>query len=492
MSSPTTTRRRWALALLAFAQLIFSLDINIVYVALPDIGRDLGFSGQTQQWVVSAYTVFAGGFLLFGGRAADLLGRRRVFITALTMYAVSSLVGGLATEPLILVAARAVQGIGGALLLPSTLALINTLFAEGPARNRALAVWGGAGASGLTLGALLGGLLTQWFGWPAVFFVNVLLAGTAATAAILVLPRDESSTERHRFDLPGAVAVTVAATLFVYALVQGPADGWGTWSIITALVIATIAAILFALIETRSTDALMPPRLLGNRNVAIGVVTTFVYMGTFGALPYFLTVLLQDIHRFTALETGLAFLVPSVAIATGTQLGERILNAAGGQRTLLIGFTLGLPGTILLAWGFSSTASYWTLIPGLIVSGVGQGIVWTAMWIVAATAVAPTQQGVANGLASTALNIGNAIGLAILVAVSATARPHLSDPAGGERTAVIVAAAIMAVGIIAALLLRNRTNPGTTHPAGDTGSKTTLNQTDTRREARRESQSSLP
>jgi MFS family permease len=290
MSAATTTRRLgWSLALLAFAQLIFSLDINIVYVALPDIGASLGFDGQTQQWVVSAYTVFAGGFLLFGGRAADLLGRRRIFITALAIYAVSSLVGGLATEPILLVGARAVQGIGGALLLPSTLALIGNLFAEGPARNRALAVWGGAGASGLTLGALLGGVLTQAFGWPAVFYVNVLLAGVAAIAAFVLIPKDEPRTERRKFDFPGALTVTVAATLFVYALVQGPSDGWGAPTIVAALVIAVLSAIAFVIIETRSADPLMPPKLLGNRNVAVGVLVTFIYMGTFGALPYFLT-----------------------------------------------------------------------------------------------------------------------------------------------------------------------------------------------------------
>jgi MFS family permease len=160
------------LTLLALAQLIYALDLNIVFVALPQIGADLGFPGQTQQLVVSAYVVFAGGFLLFGGRAADLLGRRRIFVLALTLYAVSSLAGGLAASPAVIIIARAVQGIGGALLLPSTLALLNNLFAEGPQRNRALAVWGGAGASGLTIGALLGGLLTQHFGWPAVFYVS--------------------------------------------------------------------------------------------------------------------------------------------------------------------------------------------------------------------------------------------------------------------------------------------------------------------------------
>ncbi|BDC29140.1 MFS transporter [Bordetella parapertussis] len=180
----------WSPALLAFAQLIYSLDINIVFVALPEIGAGLGFSKQTLQWVVSAYTVFCGGFLLLGGRAVDLLGQRRMFIGALWLYALSSLVGGLAWNPAVIVIARAVQGIGAALLFPSTLSLINRLFEEGPPRNRALAIWGGAGASGLTLGSLAGGVLTSAYGWPSVFFVNVLLAGIAIVAAFLVIPKD--------------------------------------------------------------------------------------------------------------------------------------------------------------------------------------------------------------------------------------------------------------------------------------------------------------
>ena len=211
-----------ALGLLAFAQLIYSLDINIVFVALPDIGTGLHFSGQTLQWVVSAYMVLCGGFLLFGGRAADLVGQRRMFIFALALYALSSLTGGLARSPEVIVVARAVQGIGAAFLFPATLSLINRLFAEGRERNRALAIWGGAGASGLTIGALAGGLLTAAFGWPAVFYVNVLLAGLAMLVAFVVIPRDPQRHEHKSFDLPGALTVTAGATLLVFALVEGP------------------------------------------------------------------------------------------------------------------------------------------------------------------------------------------------------------------------------------------------------------------------------
>ncbi|UQS23989.1 MFS transporter [Amycolatopsis thermalba] len=457
---PAARRTGWILVLLALAQLIYALDLNIVFVALPEIGADLGFPGQTQQLVVSAYVVFAGGFLLFGGRAADLLGRRRVFVFALALYAISSLAGGLAPNPATIIIARAVQGIGGALLLPSTLSLINTLFPEGPQRNRALAVWGGAGASGLTIGALLGGVLTENFGWPAVFYVNVPLAGLVALAALAVIPRDPAGGPRRRFDLPGSLTVTGGATLLVFALVQGPEQGWGSSLVIGAFALAAVLLVAFAVIEARSADPLMPFRLFGNRSLTTGMIVTFIYMATFGVLPYFLTVLMQSVHGYSALQTGLAFLVPSLAIATGTQLGERLTTRIGLRTTLILGFVVGVVGTAAMAIGFDAGAGYGVLVPGLIVSGVGQGVVWTAMWIAAATGTAAHEQGVANGIASTALNIGNAIGLAVFTALAdigtegKTGEALRTATADGEFLVVLLTAAGMVLGLLVSLALR--------------------------------------
>ncbi|MGV9386129.1 MFS transporter [Nonomuraea sp. NPDC003707] len=476
MSTPSTLpatsagdakpRLGWTLALLALAQLIYALDLNIVFVALPQIGTDLGFPGQTQQLVVSAYVVFAGGFLLLGGRAADLLGRRRIFVLALALYAVSSLAGGLADGPGIIIIARAVQGIGGALLLPSTLALLNSLFAEGPQRNRALAVWGGAGASGLTIGALLGGLLTQNFGWPSVFFVNVPLAGLVALAALAVIPRDPARRERRKFDMPGAMSVTAGSTLLVFALVEGPEQGWSSPLVIAAFVLAAVLLGIFALVEARSADPLMPFRLFRNRSLTVGMLVTFIYMATFGVLPYFLTVLLQSIHGYSALQTGLAFLIPSLAIAAGTQLGERLATRIGTRATLLIGFAIGVVGTAVLALGFDAEAGYGLLVPGLIVSGLGQGIVWTAMWIAAATGTATHEQGVANGIASTALNIGNAIGLAVFTVIAdigtegKTGQALRAATANGEFLVVLLTAAAMIIGLLITLALPRPSREG--------------------------------
>ncbi|WP_431906655.1 MFS transporter [Amycolatopsis thermoflava] len=455
-------RLGWVLPLLALAQLIYSLDLNIVFVALPEIGADLGFPGQTQQLVVSAYVVFAGGFLLLGGRAADLLGRRRVFVLALALYAVSSLAGGLAPTPATIIVARAVQGIGGALLLPSTLSLINTLFPEGPKRNRALAVWGGAGASGLTIGALLGGVLTENFGWPAVFYVNVPLAGLVALAALAVIPRDPARGPRRRFDLPGSLTVTGGATLLVFALVQGPEQGWGSGLVLGAFALSAVLLVAFAVIERRSADPLMPFRLFGNRSLTIGMSVTFIYMATFGVLPYFLTVLMQSVHGYSALQTGLAFLVPSLAIATGTQLGERLTTRIGLRTTLVGGFAVGVVGTAVMAIGFDAGAGYGLLVPGLVVSGVGQGVVWTAMWIAAATGTAAAEQGVANGIASTALNIGNAIGLAVFTALAdlgtggKTGEDLRAVTADGEFLVVLLTAAGMVLGLLVSLALARK------------------------------------
>ncbi|MGN7167413.1 MFS transporter [Paenibacillus cellulositrophicus] len=449
----------WSLAILAFAQLIYSLDINIVFVALPEVGRALGFSEQSLQWVVSAYTIFCGGFLLLGGRAADQLGQKRMFISALLLFALASLLGGLAWSPLVIILARALQGIGAAFLFPATLSLINRLYEEGPKRNRALAVWGGAGASGLTLGSLLGGVLTNAIGWEAVFFVNVLFAGGAALAALAAIPRDSVRSGKGSFDLPGALSFTGAATLLVYCLVQGPEAGWGSAGILICALLSLVLFLAFAWIENRTSNPLMPPRLLRRRSLVTGMIITFLYMGTFGAIPYFLTVLFQNVHQFNALQTGLAFIVPSLSIALGTQWGERLATRYGMRSTILTGIMIGIAGTALIPLGAYADSGYLLIVPGLIISGLGQGVVWTGMWIAASAGVAPSEQGVASGMASTTLNIGNAIGMAFLIFIAnsgiagQSGGSLLAAQAAGVRTAMYLAAAGMIIGGVAALFL---------------------------------------
>lgn len=446
------------LALLAFAQLIISIDYNIVYVALPEIGGSLGFSAQTLQWVVSAYAVAFGGFLLLGGRASDLFGPRRMFVLGLTLYAASSLAGGLADAPWPLVAARAVQGLGGALLFPATLTLISTGFAEGRERNRAFAVWGTAGGSGMILGSLLGGVLTQAFGWPAVFYVNVPLAAAAALLALpLITPAAVARARGRRFDLAGALTVTAGTTLVVFALVQGPESGWSAPPVITASAVGLLSLVVFVVIERRSADPLLPLRLLRGRDLGTGLIVTFLYMGTFGTLLYFLTVYFQVVHGYDALRTGLAFLVPMAAIVAGAQAAGRLATTRGTRTTMIISLVVGLAGAVLLGATLAVDASYLVLIPGLVVLGLGQGGGYTLMFGAATAGTDPHQQGIASGVASTAQQIGGAVGLAVLVAVANAGTHGLTGAAlravttDGLRTAVFVAAGGIAVTALVAL-----------------------------------------
>ncbi|WP_205304178.1 MFS transporter [Nonomuraea montanisoli] len=444
---PSARRLGPALALLAFAQLIVSLDYNIVYVALPAIGADLGFSPQSLQVVVSAYVVAFGGALLLGGRMSDLLGRRRMFVLGLALYGVSSLVGGLAGTQWALVAARAVQGLGGAVLFPATLSLINTIFAEGAARNRALGVWATAGAVGMTLGSLLGGLLTQAFGWESVFFVNAPMAGLAIVLAFPLITPDQARAAHRRFDVPGALTGSIGVTALVFALVRGPEAGWGSVPVVIAAVLAAVALAAFITVERRSRDPLMPLRLFANRHLSAGMATMFLFMGTFGSLLYFQTVYFQNVHGYSALQTGLAFVVPMVAVLVGSNAGGRLVTRLGVRAALTLGSVLGAAGTLLLALPMSPSGSFLTLVPGLVILSLGQGVAYTTMFAAASIGVAPEDQGIASGMASTGQQVGSAVGLAVLVAVANAGTDGLTGAAlraatsDGLRTAVLIAAA---------------------------------------------------
>ncbi|MFJ7134757.1 MFS transporter [Streptomyces fungicidicus] len=460
MSSPSPRRGTGLLlALLAFAQFISAIDYNIVYVALPEIGREVGFDAQNLQWVVSGYAVAFGGFLLLGGRAADLLGHRRMFTTALSLYALASLAGGLAGDPGLLVAARAVQGLGGALLLPATLSLIATTFTEGAQRNRALAIWGGAGAVGLALGSLLGGILTNYLGWEAVFYVNVPLALGAAAAAFAIIPADAPRERGHSFDLTGALTATIGFTALVFGVVQGPEAGWGSTETLVALFGGALFIGLFLLVEARTAHPLMPLRLFRNRSLVAAMGITFVFMGTFGAQYYFFTVYLQNVRGYGALATGLAFIPAALVGMIGTKLSEKLLGKVGPRTTIITGLLVGGAGMAVLATAMSPTGGYPILLPGVILLSLGQGIAWTAMFVAATSGVDAHHQGIASAMASTTQQIGSAVGLAILVAI-ANAGVHTTtgpDLVPGLRTAGFTAAALTLLGVAIALTLRRRT-----------------------------------
>jgi EmrB/QacA subfamily drug resistance transporter len=472
--SPRGDRLTATLALLAFAMLIVSLDQYIVVVALPEIGRALDFSAQTLQAVISAYAVASAGFLLLGGRASDLLGRRRVFVSGLALYAVGSLAGGLAPTPEILLVARAAQGLGGALVFPSTLALINTTFAEGAERNRAVAVWGGAGASGLVIGVLLGGVLTEALGWEAVFFVNAPMVAIALVLAFALIPPDRRRDRRRRFDLPGALSATLGITLIVFALVQGPNLGWGSSAVIASAVTGVLSLTAFGLLERHGRDPLVPPRLLANRNLSTAVAIAFLFWATFGSVLYFLTLYFQDVHGYDALDTGLAFLLPTSVVVASSALAGRVATLCGLRTTLVGALAVGALGAAMLGLGMSAHGSYWALVPGLILISIGDGTVFTTMFIAAGTGVDDAEQGVASGIASTSTSVGAAVGLALLVLIAAAGTDGLSGEAlrvataDGLSTAVLVIAAAIAATAVVALRLRPeaRTYADTPCPRG--------------------------
>ncbi|MFG1772773.1 MFS transporter [Nocardia salmonicida] len=454
MKRPSTT-----LALLAFSSLITSLDFTIIYVALPDIARDVGFSGHSMQWVVSAYAIFFGGLLLLGGRSADLLGRRRMFVLGLVVFGVASLLGGLATTTVALIAARAIQGIGAALLFPATLSLVNTMFEEGRQRIRALAVWAMAGAGGLSLGALLGGVLTSAFGWQAVFLINVPLVVVGVVAAFPLL-RADGPRDGGRFDVPGALTGTVGVTLLVFTVAQGPESGWTSAPVLGggALAVALLAA--FLVIESRNDSPLMPLRLARALGPVLAVI--FVFGATMQNIVYFLTLFLQNVWSYSALVTGLVFLSLSLVIAVANFLAERLIVRIGIRVTLIVGLLLGAVGGALLAGGMVADGSYRTIVAGILVYGAGMGTVYPTMYAAAGTGVAEQEQGTAGGMANTAMQVGIGAGLAVLVGIANAGATGLGGDAlrmataDGLRSTVAVASALILLGVLAAWSLPNR------------------------------------
>ncbi|GAA3815338.1 MFS transporter [Sphaerisporangium flaviroseum] len=463
VASTTSTRSGpgQRIALLALAQFVITLDFNIVFVALPDIGRELGFTAHSLQWVVNAYVVALGGLLLFGGRAADRLGARRMFITGLLLFAISSLVGGLATDPSILIGARAVQGFGGALLTPATLRLIFSSFDEGPTRNRALVTYGAIGGVGLSAGALLGGLLTNYVGWEWVFFINVPLALGGALLAPRVLPAAPALGGNRSFDIFGALLATAGVTLVVFGLASGPDVGWGTTRGAGALVLGFVLLVVFLVVEARSRDALMPLRLLKHRSLATTMATAFFYQGSLAGVYYLFTTYLQDVLGYTPLAAGLAFLPPTViSMAFAVKFSTAFLSERGLRTTMFTGVFVTGAGAAILAVGFVENGSYWLLLPGLAIWSIGGALAIPAILAGAGAGIALLEQGVASAMAMTARQIGGAVGLAALVAVATTGLPTGPGAAGptgelldGLRMAGLVAgAATMAAAFLCFLL----------------------------------------
>lgn len=404
------------LAILAIAQFLIALDYSIVYVALPSIGVELRLAENVIQWVISGYTAFFAGFLIIGGRAADRFGARRLFIGALLFFGAASLAGGFATQPAMLLGARAAQGIAAAVLQPATLALINTSFPAGPERHRALSVWGTVGAVGLAAGALLGGLLTT-VSWRWVFFINFPLTLICALAAPALLAAAPGRALRVPLNIPSAVLVTGTVLMAVLDLTWAAVAGWT--DVGTGLGMAATLLLLggFLLRERVSVRPLVDPTLRRTRTLLVGCGAAVLYMASVGNEFFVLTLLFQQSRGYGPLQAGLAFLPLVLCISVGSMIAGRIAGPLGIRRSLTLAFVVDCLGLFLIVLRIHGHSYLADLLPGLLISGVGHGMTFTGMFIAGTQDVADRNQGVGSALMTTAQYIGGALGIAVLVLI---------------------------------------------------------------------------
>jgi EmrB/QacA subfamily drug resistance transporter len=466
--TPAETKRakNFALALLATAQFVVVLDASIVNVALPSIGRDLDFAQDDLSWVVNAYTLTFGGFLLLGGRLADLLGRRRMFVYGMWLFGLASLAGGLAQSDIWLVAARAVQGLGAALISPAALAILTTTFAEGSERNKALAVWGAVAGSGGAVGVLLGGMLTEWAGWEWVLFVNTPIGIAAALIAPRLLgeSRDESSPS---FDLAGAVSVTAGLALLVYTLVDANDAGWGSTQTLGLGALSLVLLAAFVVIELRRRYPLIPFSIFSLRTLrGANVIGLLLGMSLF-AMFFFISLYMQQVLGYEPLKAGLAYL----------PLAGLIIVSAGGASQLVARF--GFKPVLIAGLLFTAAGLFWfsrvsapggtyvgdVLFPSML-AAVGLGLSFVPVTIGSVTGTKPSEAGLASGLINTSQQVGGALGLAVLATVATTRTDHVF--ASGVRNPAVAltegfqdaffAGGIMAVvaALLAAVLISTR------------------------------------
>jgi EmrB/QacA subfamily drug resistance transporter len=431
------------------------LDVSIVNVALPKMRADLTLSATGQQWIINAYTLTFAGLLMFGGRAADLFGRRRSFVSGLSLFTVSSLLGGLAQNGTELIAARAVQGVGGALLAPATLSLITTTFTEAAARRRALGAWSATAASGSAAGVLAGGLLTNLLDWRWVLFVNVPI-GAALVAAALVSLTESRAEQRPGLDVAGAITITGGLALLVYGIVSTNTRAWGSTTTILTLLGAAALLAVFLVIEARvAANPLVPLGIFRLRSVAAanGIATT-IGAALFG-LFFFLSLYLQQVNGYSPLKAGLAFLPAALATMAGAMVGTRIVPRLGVRRQLVIGPLLGAGGLAWLAQ-VSTGDGYLAHVMGpLLLAGIGLGVSFVPMTIAATADVPMHQAGLASGLINTSRQVGGAVGLAAMATIATGA----VAPTAGYDRAFWICGAALAVGALLALLLPGK--PGT-------------------------------
>ena len=466
MGISTNTGRRWsALALIVTAQFMVILDVAIVNVALPSIKSDLGFSQENLQWVISAYAILFGGVLLLGGRLADLLGRRRLFVSGLALFAASSLLCGLAWSEESLIGFRALQGLGGALLAPAALSLLMTTFAEGRDRNLALGIYGAASGSGAAVGVLLGGVLTSYLSWSWIFFINVPVGLAAIALAPVLLRESRADFARRHFDVPGAVSITSGLMLLVYATTRATSDGWGAASTLALLGAAAALIGAFVVIELRSPSPLLPMRIFRSRTLT-GANAAMAIVGAVAFSEFFLlTLYLQDVLHYSAIESGVAFTGFALTVVAISNVAQVVVGRLGVRPTLTAGL---LASALSVAWLTRLPVDgqyFWDLFPAFVLGGAGMGLSFVPVTIAGLTGVRRSDAGVASGLINTSRLIGGAVGIAAVSAIAATSTSNYADAHAaitkssasaldhGFQTALYVLTGMLVVGALIALTL---------------------------------------
>jgi EmrB/QacA subfamily drug resistance transporter len=464
----TAQDRRWiALILLCVAQFVVVLDASIVNVALPTIGEALHFTESDLPWVVNAYVLTFGGFLLLGGRMADLLGRRRVFMAGLVVFALASLAGGLATTSGQLIAARAVQGLGAAILSPAALSIVTTTFQDGRERNKALGVWGAVAGSGGAAGVLLGGVLTDGLGWEWVLWVNVPIGLAAAAIAPTLLTESRASGERRHFDIAGAVSVTAGLSLLVYALVDANDAGWGSAQTIGLLAISAALLIAFVVIERRAPSPLMPFSIFRLRTLTGANVVGVLVGASLFSMFFFISLYMQQVLGYSAIKAGLSYLPLAVSIILSAGIASQLVTKTGFKPVLAAGMLL---IAIALVW-FSQISVDGSFVSDILgpslLAAVGLGFSFVTTTIAAVSGVQEREAGLASGLINTSQQVGGALGLAILSAISISTIGTSRDPAvlvEGFHDAFLGGAVFALIGLVATLTLI-RTSDSRAHVA---------------------------
>ncbi len=459
-------RRKWlALALLASTQFVIILDAAIVNVAIPSIGRDLKFSEEDLTWIPNAYALTFGGFLLLGGRMADLLGRRRLFMAGLVVFSIASLAGGLSQSETQLIIARAVQGLGAALIAPAALSMVTNMFAEGAERNKALGVWGAVSGSGGAAGVLLGGILTEYAGWEWVLWVNVPIGVVVALLAPRMLDESRRESDMHHFDALGAITVTAGLSLLVFALVDTISAGWGSTQTLTLLAIALALIVAFVFIELRSKDPLMPFAIFRLRTLTGANIVGLLVGAALFAMFFFLSRYMQEVLGYSALKAGLSYLPLALAIIGSAGAASVLVTRLGFKKVLIAGLAL---ITVALLWfgQVPVNGSYLSdLLAPMVVAAVGLGFAFVPVTIAAVSGVSKDESGLASGLINTSQQIGGALGLAVLGTIASSRTTDLIGAAQGAPAAVpsaltegfqlafMTGAGFAVIGIVATLLL---------------------------------------